>query len=129
MLIREAIVKFFPELVAPDLVRKTSKKHWRKTRKQTTKEKAVAVLMQSKEAVIQRKIIHGQESVPILDISDDDLSVCVNREYATVNIDISYEDLVAYDVEITGDSSDRELMDLIENMLSQVEWKGRVIYV
>ena len=120
---------FFPELIAPDLVRKTSKKHWRKTRKQTAKEKAVAVLMQPKKAVIQRKLIHGQESVPILDISDDDLSVCVNREYATVNIDISYEDLIAYDVEITGASSDRELIEIIENIIFQIKRKGRAIYV
>lgn len=75
MLLRESIIKLFPELVTPDLMRKTSKKHWRKTRNLTAWEKDVAALMQPKEVVISRKVIHSQESFPILEISDDDLSI------------------------------------------------------
>lgn len=57
------------------------------------------------------------------------MSCCVDRGYATVNIDIGCENLVFYDAGITGEPRDRGLIDLIENMLSQVGRKGRAIYV
>ncbi|MFK5927684.1 MAG: hypothetical protein QM483_13730 [Desulfuromusa sp.] len=79
------------------------------------------MLIQPKEVVIPRKVIHSQENIPIQEISDDDLSVYVGQDYPTVNIDISYEDLMTYIIEITGVFSERDLVDLVENILSEAE--------
>ncbi|MEA3362313.1 MAG: hypothetical protein U9Q61_03480 [Thermodesulfobacteriota bacterium] len=48
MLLSDAGIEFFPELVEPVLTRKKSKSHWRKTRKNTKQEKAAAILATKK---------------------------------------------------------------------------------
>lgn len=49
------------------------------------------------------------------------------QDYPTVNIDINYEELMRYDIEITGVFSEIDLVDLIENILSQAERQRTMI--
>ena len=96
MLLSDAIIKFFPELVNPDLTRKKSKSHWRRKRNKTKREKFALILAEKKSFIIVRRLIHGKEDFPIFDISDDEISICITNQYDTVEIDISNEDLLAH---------------------------------
>jgi len=121
MLISDAVIKFFPALVSPDLSRKKSKTHWRKTRNKNKREKAAAILAEKKHTIITRPLIHGKEDFPVLEICDDDIDVCITKEFDTVEIEISIEDLMAHDIEISGDFTDEDLIILIGNLIDQLE--------
>ena len=120
MLLSDAIMKFFPELARPDLTRKKSKSHWRRSRNKTRREKAAHILAENKSSIIIRRLIHGKEDFPILWIGNDDLDVEVTKEYDTVEIDISNEDLLTHDIEIVGDCCDEDLTVLIKNLIDRV---------
>ncbi len=120
MLISDAVIKFFPVLVSPDLSRKKSKSHWRKTRNKNKREKAAAILAEKKHTIISRPLIHGKEDFPVLEICDDDIDVCITKEYPTVEIDISRKEILTHDIEITGDCRREDMMLLIENLIDQL---------
>ena len=120
MLLSEAIKKFYPELVNPDLTRRKSKSHWRTTRNKTRREKAATLLAEPKKTTICRELLHGKEDFPILWICDADLDVEVTSEHDTVKIDISNEDLLAHNIEMVGDCRDEDWRVLIENLIGQV---------
>lgn len=120
MLISDAIMKFFPALVSPDLTRNKSKSHWRKTRNKTRKEQTAGALAEKKHTIITKRVIHGKENFPVLDISDDEISVCISKQYDTVEIDISNEDLMAHDIEIIGDFTEEDLIVLIGNLIDRL---------
>ena len=120
MLLSEIIKKFYPELVNPDLTRRKSKSHWRTTRNKTRREKAASLLVEPKKTTVCRELIHRKEAFPILWICDDDLDVEVTKEYDTVEIDISNEDLLTHNIEIASDCRDEDWMVLIGNLIGRV---------
>lgn len=120
MLLSDAVIEFFPELVEPVLTRKKSKAHWRKTRNKTKQEKAAAILATKKNSVIGRRVIHGTEDVPVVDIADDDVDICITKEFPTIEIDVSNEDLIAHDIEITGDCSRADMISLIADLINRI---------
>ena len=122
MLLSVAVIKFFPELVTPDLTRKRSKSHWRKTRNKTKKEKVAAVLAEKKDSIISKQLIHEKEDFPVLEICDDEIDACITKEYDTLEIDISNEDLLAHDIEMVGDYSEEDLIVLIENFIGRLAY-------
>ncbi|MEA3333167.1 MAG: hypothetical protein U9Q58_06195, partial [Pseudomonadota bacterium] len=120
MLLSDAVIKFFPELVEPVLTRKKSKSHWRKTRNKTKREKAAAILATKKNTVICKRLIHGKEEFPVLDISDDDVDICITKEFTTVEIDVSNDELTAHDIEMTGDCCRAEMTCLITDIINRI---------
>ncbi|MFK5926561.1 MAG: hypothetical protein QM483_08030 [Desulfuromusa sp.] len=120
MLVSDAVIKFFPALVSPDLTRKKSKSHWRGKRNKSRREKAAAVLAEQKDTVISKRLIHGKEDIPVLEICDDDIDVCITKQYDTVDIEISNKELLACDIEIEGNCREEDLIVLIENLIVRI---------
>jgi len=120
MLLSDAIIKFFPEMAKPNLIRKKSKAHWRRVRNKTKKEKAATILTDKSRTIICRQLIHGTEDFPILDITDDEISICITKQYDTLEIDISNEDLLAHDIEIIGEYCEENLMFLIDSLIDRI---------
>ncbi|MEA3362312.1 MAG: hypothetical protein U9Q61_03475 [Thermodesulfobacteriota bacterium] len=65
-------------------------------------------------------MIHGKEEFPVLDISDDEVDICITKQFATIEIDVSNEELIAHDIEITGDCRKTERICLITNLINRI---------
>lgn len=128
MLLSDAVRKYFPELVTPDLTRKKSKSHWRKNRNKTGREKAAARLVEKKGAIITKELIHKKEQFPILEISDDETDIWVAKEYDILTMDITTADLLSHDIEMVGDFHEEELIVLLENLIDQLAHSNEIIH-
>ena len=120
MLLSEAVIELFPNLVSPDLSRKKSKSHWRGKRNKTKREKAAAILAKQKNTIISKQLIHGKEDVPMLVICDDNIDVCITEQYDTVDIKISNEELLACNIKVKGDCREEYLIVLIEKLIDRI---------
>ena len=120
MLLREAVKKFYPELVTPDLTRRTSKAHWHKERNKSKRERAAAILAEPKASTIYSKLIHVMDDFPVVDVCDDDIDFCVSTKVYSVEITVSDTDLLNCDIEITGKCREKLLIELINNLIERV---------
>ena len=120
MLLSEVIKKNYPKLVNPDLTRRRSKSHWRIQRNKTRREKAAGLLAKPKKTSICRQLINCKDNFPLLCICDDDLDISVSKEDDTISINISDDDLLAYDIEMTGHCREEHLIDLLDKLIDRV---------
>jgi hypothetical protein len=119
MLLSDAVIKFFPELARPNLTRQKSKSHWRGTRNKTRREKSANALAEKKRTIITKQLIHGKDDFPVLDISDNEIDVCITKEYDTLEIDINDEDFLAHDIEMVGNYREEDLIVLTGNLINR----------
>lgn len=119
-MLRDVVTECFPDLVNPDLTRRARRRHWRKTRNKSRREKAAALLVEQKPCVIDCPIIHGHEDIPLVEICDEDLDICISKEFETVDIEVSHAELLSYDIEITGEYQHQDLVKLASQLIGRI---------
>lgn len=120
MIVSDLIRKYFPELASPNLSRKPSRKHWRKTRNLTRSEKAAILLTSAKYRTIQRPPVRTESEYVLAWICDDDIDHCVTEPCVVITIDVTYEELATCTIEIVGDMLETEERDLATFLLHAV---------
>lgn len=122
MLLSEMLEKNFKYLANPSLKRKTSRKHWKNERNMTTADKAAQIILPKKETTIVKAPIRFLDKMPILDISDDDVHVSVSEEFIDIKIDVSLDELLHHNIDISEDGTPEEERKIVSGAMLIIEW-------